>query len=86
VDRAVALRLGPRLLILGKGADVETVKTWFAAARGGLRAAGFAIGRTAYWEPATRLLRGESDPERAAEAVAEAYLELICLWEGARPE
>jgi 5-dehydro-2-deoxygluconokinase len=86
VDRAVAAQAGSRLLVLGKGADVATVKGWFAAARHGAAAAGFAIGRTAYWGPATRLLRGESDPEGAADAVAEGYLELISLWESALAE
>ena len=84
LDRAIAERPEPRLLILGKGADVATVERWFAAARsGGATAAGFAIGRTAYWGPAARVLRGEMGPEEAADAVAAGYLELIALWEGA---
>jgi 5-dehydro-2-deoxygluconokinase len=86
VDRAVAARAGSRLLVLGKGADVASVKGWFAAARRGATAAGFAIGRTVYWGPATRLLRGESNAEEAADAVAEGYLELISLWERALAE
>ena len=85
IDAAIAAQPGSRLLILGKGADVETVKGWFAAASAGATAAGFAIGRTAYWKPATLLLRGELDADAAADAVAKSYLELIGLWEGATP-
>ncbi len=85
IDRAIAAQPGSRLLILGKGADVETVKGWFAAASTGATAAGFAIGRTAYWKPATLLLRGELNADAAAEAVADSYLDLIDLWEGAAP-
>ena len=82
VDRAIAERPEPRLLILGKGADVATVAGWFDAARGGAAAAGFAVGRTAYWGAATGLLRGELSREEAVEQIAAGYERLIILWEG----
>jgi myo-inositol catabolism protein IolC len=82
VDRAITERPRPRLLILGKGAGIETVAHWFAAVRGCATAAGFAIGRTAYWEAAARHLQGQLPADAAADEIATCYERLVALWDG----
>jgi 5-dehydro-2-deoxygluconokinase len=81
VDRASAEWPAGRQLILGKGADQATVAAWFAAARASATAAGFAVGRTVYWEPAADYLLGEIDDAAAVESICETYLALIQAWE-----
>jgi 5-dehydro-2-deoxygluconokinase len=81
VDAAIRLVEGPRQLILGKGAGMDAVRTWFGAAAGATTAAGFAIGRTVYFEPASNWLRGRSSREAAVEQIAENYEAVIAAWE-----
>jgi 5-dehydro-2-deoxygluconokinase len=84
VDDAIVEREGPRQLILGKGAALETVSTWFESARGAASAAGFAIGRTVYWEPACDYLLGRAAADDAVHRMAANYLAVIDLWRRAR--
>src|SRR5688500_6182575 len=65
VDRAIREVRGPRQLILGKGAGMDAVRQWFAAAAGAPTAAGFAIGRTVYFEPASEWLKGRVERDAA---------------------
>ena len=81
IDRAIAEDPHPRFLVLGKGAGMDLVVRWFAAARTMATAAGFAIGRTVYFEPATHWLRGEITREAALERIATTYRILIDRWE-----
>ncbi len=80
VDGAILEREGPRQLILGKGAGLETVGKWFESARGAASAAGFAIGRTVYWEPACEYLLGRAAADDAVHRMAANYLAVIELW------
>lgn len=80
VDGAILEREGPRQLILGKGAGLETVGRWFESARGAASAAGFAIGRTVYWEPACEYLLGRAAADDAVHRMAANYLAVIELW------
>ena len=70
IDEAIGQREGPRQLILGKGAGLETVGVWFESARGARTAAGFAIGRTVYWRPACEFLLGRMAADDAVHEMA----------------
>lgn len=82
IDAAVAERPGPRLVILGKGAGFELIGAWFAAAAAARRAAGFAIGRSVYWTPATDYLTGRADERTAVQRIADNYLAVVTAWKG----
>ena len=88
VDRAIAEHPSPRFLVLGKAAGMDLVERWFAAATSMTTAAGFAIGRTVYFEPATRWLCGELTRDAARAQMTATYRRLVDLWEAAlaRPE
>ena len=80
IDAAIRERPGPRQLILGKGADAETIERWFDAAAPLPSTAGFAIGRSVFWGPCTEYLKGRLTPRAAVEIMAETYLELVENW------
>ena len=80
IDDAIVERAGPRQLILGKGAGLDAVSTWFEAARGAASPAGFAIGRTVYWDAACQFLLGQRAADDAVHEMAANYLEVIRLW------
>lgn len=82
IDEAILEREGPRQLILGKGAGLDAVATWFGAAQGAASAAGFAIGRTVYWDAAGRFLLGRLPADEAVHEMARNYVEVIRLWRG----
>ncbi|CAN5659375.1 hypothetical protein BH24ACI5_BH24ACI5_25670 [soil metagenome] len=81
VDEAIRVVEGPRQLILGKGAGMETIRDWFRAAAGASTAAGFAIGRTVYFEPAGDWLRGRISRQDAMVRIGENYETVITAWE-----
>jgi 5-dehydro-2-deoxygluconokinase len=80
IDAAIRERPGPRQLILGKGADAALIEQWFDAAAPLASTAGFAIGRSVFWEPCTAYLKGRMQPQGAVEAMAASYLDLIAQW------
>lgn len=84
VNDAIAEQDGPRLVILGKGAGFDAIQTWFAAAAPLSRAAGFAIGRSVYWEPAGDYLAGAAAAAEAVERISANYLRAIEAWKGAQ--
>jgi 5-dehydro-2-deoxygluconokinase len=81
VDEAIRQVEGPLQLILGKGAGMDAVRIWFNAAAGAPTAAGFAIGRTVYFEPASQWLRGTISREDAIERIAGNYEAVIAAWD-----
>jgi len=81
VDAAIRQVQGPLQLILGKGAGMDAVRIWFNAAAGAATAAGFAIGRTVYFEPASQWLRGTISREDAIARIAGNYEAVIAAWE-----
>jgi 5-dehydro-2-deoxygluconokinase len=83
VDTAIREKDGPRQLILGKGAGMDAVRQWFAAAAGAPTAAGFAIGRTVYFEPCSEWIAGRLDREAAVDRVASNYTAVIDAWRDA---
>jgi myo-inositol catabolism protein IolC len=80
IDGAIRERSGPKQLILGKGADAEMIERWFEAAAGLPSTAGFAIGRSVFWDPCTAYLQGRMDADRAIESMASTYLGLVAQW------
>lgn len=80
VDGAIREREGPKQLILGKGAALDAVGVWFESARGAVTAAGFAIGRTVYWQPACEFLLGRMAADDAVYEMAANYRAVIGLW------
>lgn len=83
IDDAIGERPGTRQLVLGKGATLETVAGWFAAATAAASAGGFAVGRTVYWGPSTEYLLGQRSRADAVSQIVENYLTVIELWKQA---
>jgi 5-dehydro-2-deoxygluconokinase len=81
IDEAIREREGPRQLILGKGAGMDAVGRWFASAAGAPTAAGFAIGRTVYFDAAAEWVTGKATRDAAIARIAANYLAVIDLWE-----
>lgn len=80
VDAAIREVEGPKQLILGKGAGLDQVRQWFQAAAGSPTAAGFAIGRTVYFDGASDWARGAASREAAMERIAANYQTVINAW------
>lgn len=80
VDAAVQARSGPRFLVLGKGASLDVIAGWFAAARTMTTAAGFAIGRSVYFDAAAAWLLGSIPRDVAVQRIADTYTALVHLW------
>lgn len=81
VDEAISEQPVPRLLILGKGAGFDLIEGWFRAAAVARTAAGFAIGRSVYWQPAVDFLLGRAGRDAAVDAIASNYLRVIESWQ-----
>jgi len=84
IDTAVAANPACRQIILGKAADLSTIDRWFSACRHSTRAAGFAIGRSVFWEPSAAFLEGKRSASEAASDIAATYLRLIEAWDASR--
>jgi 5-dehydro-2-deoxygluconokinase len=81
IDAAIAGEPSARLLILGKGAGFDLIEAWFRAAAVARTAAGFAIGRSVYWQPAVDFLLGQLARDAAVKAIAANYLRVVAAWE-----
>jgi 5-dehydro-2-deoxygluconokinase len=84
VDLAIAADPGCRQIILGKGADLDTIDWWFTAAAASATAVGFAIGRSVFWEASTAFLAGDTAADQAAADIAANYLQLVDAWQRSR--
>jgi myo-inositol catabolism protein IolC len=84
---AEAARAGGRdqvgLVVLGAGADEETVAHWLREAAGVEGFIGFAIGRTIFWDALTGWLRGAIDRDEAVATIAGNYRRTIELYAAA---
>ena len=80
IDEAIRERPEPRQVILGKGADTATIARWFSTAAPLPSTAGFAIGRSVFWEPGTAYLTGRIAAVDAVATMASTYLSLIDQW------
>lgn len=71
-------------LVLGAGAGAEQVDEWLArAARHGF--AGFAVGRSIWWDAVRALLAGETGHDSAVAAVATRYRHFVDAFRAAAP-
>jgi 5-dehydro-2-deoxygluconokinase len=86
---ADAARAGGRervgCVVLGAGADEDTVAHWLREAAGVEGFIGFAIGRTIFWDAISGWLAGSIDREGAVEAIAANYGRTIELYTRATP-
>jgi 5-dehydro-2-deoxygluconokinase len=82
IDTAIREAPAGRQIILGKAADLSTIREWFAVARHSQSACGFAIGRSVFWSPSTEFLLGTISEAEAAERICSNYLDLIAAWQG----
>jgi myo-inositol catabolism protein IolC len=73
---AVSAVAGAPCVVLGRGQDDEAVGRWLRAAGGVDGWAGFAIGRTIWWDPLRRLVDGGSR-EGAVAAIAASYARFV---------
>jgi 5-dehydro-2-deoxygluconokinase len=80
IDAAIRERPEPRQVILGKGADPQSIASWFDAAAALSSTAGFAIGRSVFMDPARGYLTGVTSSDDAIETIASRYLALIEQW------
>ena len=83
IDEAIRERPEPRQVILGKGADTATIARWFSAAAPLSSTAGFAIGRSVFWNPGTAYLAGRMPPADAIDMMTATYMSLIDQWQRA---
>lgn len=77
-------RDGVELIILGRGADDQQVKTWLDIAAGTSGFIGFAVGRTTFWDALKRWLAKEISREAAVSEIACNYSSWVQEFEGAR--
>jgi myo-inositol catabolism protein IolC len=76
IDHAIGEHPRPRQVILGKNADPATIAAWFDASAHLPSTAGFAIGRSVFWEPCTAYLSGRCPAPEAVETMTNRYLDL----------
>jgi 5-dehydro-2-deoxygluconokinase len=84
IDAAIAEHPSCRQIILGKAAGLSTIDRWFSACANSATAAGFAIGRSVFWEPSAGFLEGKKSAAEAASDIAATYLALIEAWDSSR--
>jgi myo-inositol catabolism protein IolC len=74
-------------IVLGRGADLETAERWLRVAAPVPGWAGFAVGRTIWWDPMRRWLEAgasEEAAEAATSEIARRYDRLIGVFSSAR--
>jgi myo-inositol catabolism protein IolC len=76
-------RDGVVCVVLGRGADRDAVVRWLEAGAGVPGYAGFAIGRTIWWDALGDYIAGNASREDAAERIAANYLGMIEAYTGA---
>jgi myo-inositol catabolism protein IolC len=70
-------------VLLGRGASDEKVEHWLQQAAGVEGFIGFAIGRSIWWDALKGFLGGDLDREKAAEQIADKYLDFIRIYDDA---
>lgn len=71
-------------LVLGRGADMSAVHRWLRNAAAVPGFAGFAVGRTVWWDALRSYVAG-GDRESAVAAITRNYLELVAVYSAALP-
>jgi myo-inositol catabolism protein IolC len=70
-------------VLLGRGASDEKVEHWLQQAAGVDGFIGFAIGRSIWWDALKGFLGGDLEREKAAEQIADKYLNFIRVYDDA---
>jgi myo-inositol catabolism protein IolC len=73
-------------IILGRGEDDQKVREWLTTAAGVPGFIGFAVGRTAFWDPLVDFRASKITREAAVAAIANRYEEFVAIFENARAE
>jgi len=73
-------RDGVVCVVLGAGAEPGTVVRWLQAAARTPGYAGFAVGRTIWWQAVSAWARGALSRERAAAQIAAGYRRMVEAW------
>jgi myo-inositol catabolism protein IolC len=76
-------RDGVICVVLGRGADDAKVEHWLRQGAPVEGYAGFAIGRTIWWDALKGFLDGSLERDDAAGQIAENYLRFVSVYEGA---
>jgi myo-inositol catabolism protein IolC len=76
-------RDGVICVVLGRGADSAKVDHWLRQGAPVEGYAGFAIGRTIWWDPLKGFVDGQIERQQAAEQIAENYLRFVQVYEDA---
>jgi myo-inositol catabolism protein IolC len=79
-------RDGVICVVLGRGADDDKVDHWLRQGAPVDGYAGFAIGRTIWWDALKGFLDGDLEREDAAEQIAAKYLRFVRLYDEAAKE
>jgi 5-dehydro-2-deoxygluconokinase len=79
-------RGGVSCIILGRGEDDKKVREWLTTAAGVSGFIGFAVGRTAFWQPLVDFRAQKITREAAVAAIANRYREFVDVFESARAE
>jgi myo-inositol catabolism protein IolC len=75
-------REGVACVVLGRGADADAVNRWLRVASGVPGYAGFAIGRSIWWDPLRAYVDGDLGREEAAARIGANYLRFIDAYQG----
>jgi len=73
-------------IILGRGENDEKVREWLKTAAGVPGFIGFAVGRTAFWDPLVDFRAKKITREAAVAAIAARFEEFVDVFENARAE
>ena len=76
-------RDGVICVVLGRGADSAQVEHWLRQGASVDGYAGFAIGRTIWWDPLKGFVDAQIEREQAAEQIADNYLRFVQVYEDA---
>ena len=79
-------RDGVICVVLGRGADDQKVEHWLRQGAGVEGYAGFAIGRTIWWDALKGFLDNEIPRDQAAEQIADNYLRFVRVYNEAAKE
>jgi myo-inositol catabolism protein IolC len=70
-------------VVLGRGADDDTLERWLKQAGGVPGYVGFAVGRTIWWEAVNSYLNGDHDRERSLNRISDRYRHFIDVYSSA---
>jgi myo-inositol catabolism protein IolC len=73
-------------VVLGRGANDEKVEHWLRQGAPVDGYAGFAIGRTIWWDALKGFLDGDLEREAAAEQIADNYMRFVRVYDEAARE